>query len=180
MSADAAYADLELRDRAVEALRDFASRHQLPVERTQIAGLRQIAGNEPGLLKDFLDRQRERAQKRFQSSGERDMRARDEVAFWEMVGHLCTGKPPRCPWSLDQDAEADVPAELRGEKLPAGAKLSPEERTARQKRDDQRRAFLDAWRRRVYPVFFQHFCAEYLYRKAMRPGEGDDHDGDAG
>jgi hypothetical protein len=152
-------------------VRDFCREHGFPVERSQMAGLRQIAGNEPGLLKEFLDHQRDRAQRRFQSSGQRNEKFAAEIKLWDLVGQLCAGRPPRCEWSLEQDASAAVPAELRTEKLPPGAKLSREEQGARRQRDAARDKFLAEWRLRAYPLFFQHFCAEYLYRKATHSGE---------
>jgi hypothetical protein len=178
MIADAIYADTVLRDKAVVAVSDFARQHDLPVKRSQISGLRQIAGNEPGLLKDFLDHQRDRAQKRFQSSGQRNETFESEIKFWEMVGLLCLGRPPRCEWSLELDAEYHITPDMRNEKLPPGAQVSAEQRAIRQRRDEHRKSFLESWRRRVYPIFFQHFCAEYLFRLTTQAKGGPSDDSD--
>jgi hypothetical protein len=148
----------------------FFRQHGCPVQRAQVSGLRQIAGNEPKLLKPFADKQKERAQKRHQET-QRDS-FDSEARFWDLVGGLSSGTAPRFPWSLEQMIAQALPEELREPKLPPGAKLS----AADQKERAQKKAARDLWLNRLrlslYPAFFQHFCAEYLYRLA-RTGEGE-------
>jgi hypothetical protein len=158
--------DTDLRERAITAVEEFVRDHGTPVSRSQIAGLMQIAANEPRLLAQFAGNQKERAEKRAAGlrEGERKVELEAEVAFWERVKLLSEGKGAKCPWSLLQAREAAVPATLKLEKLPPGAALSREDRAKR----DQKKRDLEEWERQWnlghYAGFFRHFCAHYLYR----------------
>jgi hypothetical protein len=155
-------ADTVLRERASAAVDGLVQAHGYPVERAQVAGLRQVAANEPRLLKGFADKQKERADKRYQETRRQDFE--HESRFWELVADLCAGSQPRHPWSLAQEAEAALPPELRDVRAPAGGKQSAAEQAALRTRRDERQQRLQAWFAWAYPAFFQHFCAHYLYR----------------
>jgi hypothetical protein len=146
-------ADTTLRLRALDAAGRFIKEHDHPVSRAQVAGLRQIAANEPHLLPDFANKQKERADKR---------RLDSESAFWALVVALCNGTRPRFDWSLSQERDGAVPAELRLEQLPPGAKLAAADHAARNAKRARLREWLDRWTAACYPAFFQHFCAEYV------------------
>lgn len=157
--------DTELRARAVSAAETFIRASGTPVSRAQIAGLVQIAANEPGLLSRFAGSQRDRAEKRAAGMREGDRKAelQNEVAFWELVRMLCEGQGKNCSWSLLQVREAVLDAP-RVEKLAPGTALSKEDRA---RRDEKKKAAEDwerAWARDHYTGFFRHFCAHYVYR----------------
>src|SRR4051794_30018040 len=108
--------DTDLRDRAVRAVEDFVRDNGTPVSRSQIAGLIQVAANEPDLLGRFAGNQKDRAEKRAadMKEGDRKRALQAEVAFWELVRLLCEGKGAKCSWSLLQAREAAaVPPDLK-------------------------------------------------------------------
>jgi hypothetical protein len=126
--------DTTLYDAAVRAAVEIIADKGHPVTRAQIAGLRQIAANEPKELITFAEHQRTRAAKRHNDS---------EAAFWERVKILCGEKAPKNGWCLGQLRNSEIPAEL--------------DQQARKKQREE-------WDREYFPVFFQHFCAEYLHK----------------
>ncbi len=171
--------DGELGRRAIEAVNQYLQEHgrkqyrkpdEWPIPRSQIAGLRQIAANEPAQLARFAEHQRKKVAAKLEET-KREGRRRDleaQVAFWKCVEGLCEGKPPQHRWSLRQECEAATPPELREEPLALGAKLSQAEQTARKKLKSDRERWQDQWRRRFYPAFFQRFCIHYLYEMSRR------------
>lgn len=163
--------DTELRDRALEAVDHFAREHGCPVSRAQVAGLRQIAAQEPRQLPPFASKQKQRAEKRYADSGRKNERFAHESRFWELVTSVCEGTPPRHAWSLKQTRDAALPARLREEKQAPGARLSKDEQAARKKAKDDREDWLQCWETDHYALFFQHFCAHYLYRMATTQRE---------
>src|SRR4051812_26027934 len=82
------------RQRACHAAEEFIRNHGAHVHRAQIAGLLQIAVNEPRLLAPFAGKQKDRAQKREESVKNPEHRAQlaAEVLFWEYVQNLAEGK----------------------------------------------------------------------------------------
>jgi hypothetical protein len=155
--------DTELRERALEAVRTFLAGHGTPVSRSQIKGLLQVAANEPTLLDRYAGKQKERAQKRELSVREDRRDAfRNEAQFWELIQLLCQGRPPKAAWSLEQMRAGLLPAEYVLAALPPGARLSPEEQSARGRKKTLREEWERRWNRDYYPGFFRHFCAEYL------------------
>jgi len=164
-------ADTELRDRAVGSVDQFAQERGCPVSRAQVAGLRQIAAQEPGMLPSFANKQKMRSDKRYADSGKKNERFVHESRFWELVAQLCNGTQPRQPWSLTQARDAALPAELRQQKQAPGAHLSKEEQAALKQQKDDRDRWLKRWEAEHYPLFFQHFCAHYLYRLATTQHE---------
>lgn len=155
-------ADTVLQDEAVRALEYFASQHSCVVRRSQISGLRQIAANEPDKLLGFADTQRERAQKRLERASNPKREA--EVAFWDLVKQLC-GADTRGNsegWSLKQLAETLAPPDCRVGKKPHGSAPAVEHAAHR-----EAKGRAEEWKRRRTvedtPVYFQHFCAHYLY-----------------
>jgi hypothetical protein len=162
-------ADTDLRERAVAAVDSFVEKHGCPVARAQIAGLRQVAANEPGELVDFAENQRRRADARMQlARGDRQEHFAAEASFWELVRALCNGTAPKYPWSLTQARDQALPAGLRVEKQPPGARLSKEEHAAIKERKDRRDAWHRRWESGRYAAFFQRFCAHYLYHLARQ------------
>lgn len=160
--------DTVLREKAIHVVDEFVRSHDTPVSRSQIAGLLQVASNEPSLLSRFAGSQKDRAKKRADGLREGDRKEEKmqaEVAYWALVQELSEGKGAKCPWSLLQAREAALQArpDLHLEKLPPGAKLSSEDR----KRRDEKQAVLKTWERQWnrehYLGFFRHFCAHYLF-----------------
>ena len=154
--------DTDLVDRAVAAVDQFVEEHGARVERSQIAGLRQIANLEPEKISSLARHQEARAKKRLNPKRP-DSKEHCEVAFWQLVVSLCSGKRD---WSLEMEVNKLLPPAPPA--LEAGAKLTREEQAERKKakRDlqEQRRQ----WQSVLYPAFFQHFCIHYSYRRATR------------
>jgi hypothetical protein len=157
--------DTELRDRAVKAAEEFTATKGYPVSRTQIAGLLQIAGNEPHLISKFAGNQKERAQKRLTGMRDNDPKAGrfgDEIDFWTLVVDLCAGKGAQRDWSLARQCESEIPAEMQCKKPHPSAPR--EERDNYQRTKLNQEAWVRQWNRDHYPAYFRHFCAQYLYR----------------
>ncbi len=159
--------DTELREKALEAIDEFVRAHGTPVLRSQIAGLLQVASNEPGLLSRFAGTQKDRADKRAAGlcDGDRKTELTAEIAFWALVRLLSEGKGAKCPWSLLQAREAALRGrpDLHLPALPAGAALSREERDQRDQKRRELEAWARQWDREHYTGFFRHLCAHYLF-----------------
>jgi hypothetical protein len=159
-------ADTVFRDEAVGALERFAGEHGCPVRRTQIEGLRQVAFNQPGGVRDFADHQRKKAERR---------QFGDEIAFWDLIVRVCGSvNSPASQWSLHRFADEQMPADCRVGKKPHPSAPPDQHRAHREAKQRS-----DSWyRKRVaedYPAFFQRFCAHYLYLLSKQePGVGRD------
>ena len=169
-------ADTVFRDEAAKAVDAFVHEHDCPVKRAQIAGLRQIAANEPARLLEFGKHQREKAARRLEATRRDDKRAEFEgqIAFWDLVSRLCGASGGgETSWSLSKLAEEQAPADCRGVHRPPGNAPAEEHRAYR-----EAKARADAWQAQRkaedYPVFYQRFCAHYLYRLSQyhQPDEG--------
>jgi hypothetical protein len=172
-------ADTELGQRAIDAVEQYVKANVLtplakednwPIARAQIAGLRQIAANEPAKVGDFTEHQRSKAAARLETvqNEARRQELEAEIAFWELVRGLCEGKPPRFLWSLAQACTQAVPPALTDEKLSPGAKPAKDQQAARKQRKDQRDRWEKEWKLDHYAAFFQRFCAHYLYEMSKR------------
>lgn len=157
--------DTELRERALQAVNDFVRDHGTPVARAQMAGLLQVAANEPDLLDSFAGNQKTRAEKRLAGMNEGPRRTAlvAEAAFWDLVRQMSKGKGAKVPWSLLQAREAAVPDERKVEKLPPGTALTKEQREQRLQKEKELKEWLLQWDLDRYAGFFRHFCAHYLY-----------------
>lgn len=157
--------DTTFAEQAAQAVDALVKDHDsCPVRRAQISGLRQIAVNQFGQVKDFAKKQQERAQKRVENGGRNPSPSiLAEIEFWKTVVRLCDGKPPRCTWSLQMEAEAALPDELRIEPVPKGTQLTKEQQNQRRVTKEENRQWMLDWKERHYPAFFQRFCAHYLY-----------------
>ncbi len=172
-------ADTELGQRAIEAvdryIRDNASgpfqkAEDWPISRAQIAGLRQIAVNEPAMVGEFANHQRTKVQAKLDTTTneKRRQELEAEIAFWELVRELCDGKPPKFSWSLTQARDQALPAELREEKQPPGTQMTKEQQAARKNKRERRERWQRQWDLDHYPAFFQRFCIHYLYEMSKR------------
>ena len=144
--------DTVYRKKAMEVLQ----RSALPVSTTQIKGLRQIAQHQPRQVQSFAEHQKTRADKKRRS---------EEGAFWQLVIALCSDNAAQGDWSLHKEAESDMPAHLKNIPDRTDCKTL-EERTQRNQRVSERRAWLEKWNADHIPAFFQRFCTHYLYLKA--------------
>lgn len=162
--------DTNLRDRAIEAVEKFVATHGTPVSRSQIAGLLQIASNEPDLISRYAGNQKERAEKRLMGMKEGDNKTRleNEVDFWKLVVDLCAGKGAQHAWSLLKQCESEIPTELKCSKPHPSA--PSDERDRYQRTKSKQDAWVRQWKCDHCPGFFRHFCAEYLCRKATERG----------
>lgn len=176
-------ADTDLGQRAIEAVENYVRQHaeqsyhgeeDWPIARSQIAGLRQIAANEPSKVAEFAEKQRSRAEKRLEggTNEQRQLKLEAEIAFWELVKTCCDGKPPKVQWSLNQERDRAIPAELQDEKQPSGAQLTKEQQAARKERRQRREAWQKQWERDHYAAFFQRFCIHYFYEMSKRTQGG--------
>lgn len=156
--------DTVFRDQAAGAVDGFVQDYGCPVKRSQISGLRQIAVHQPGRIKEFANHQQSRAERRCQNASKSGQeKIQKEIGFWKLIADLCEGRPPRCNWSLQQQAEALVPAELQVEDLPPGTKLAKNEQAERAEIKKRMREWLEQWKVEHYHAFFHRFCAQYLY-----------------
>lgn len=162
--------DTDLRSQAVNAVEEFVQAHGTPVSRSQIAGLMQIAANEPDKISKFAGNQKDRAEKRLKGMKEGDTKTKleNEVEFWKLVTSLSVGVGRNTPWSLAQECEKDMPAELKNLVKPHPTDKSGREAYNRLIAEKSRRE--RQWNRDHYPAFFRHFCAHYCYR--MPPERG--------
>lgn len=172
-------ADTELGQRAIEAVDEYVRKHAAgpfqeekdwPIARAQIAGLRQIAVNEPAKVAEFAEHQRMKAQAKLENTKkeERQRALEATIAFWELVKRLCDGKPPKFSWSLTQARDQALPADLRDEKQPPGAQLTKEQQAARKAKRERRERWQRQWSLDYYAAFFQRFCIHYLYEMSKR------------
>ena len=169
MAAVDVLADTLFGDQDTVAVDWFVGAHEFPVRNSQIAGLQQVAINEPWRVKEFADTQRKRAEKKFERASPGAQQAiGDEIAFWNLVSELCEGKARHAPSSLLQRAEAMLPADLRLGDVAPKSQLTMEERAERTALKERRQQWLDAWRKEHYPAFFRRFCAHYRYRLGQR------------
>lgn len=146
--------DTVYREQAHKKLNDMlGSDERFPVQKSQLYGLRQIARQAPGKVKEFADHQRDRARKR-------DMQA--EIDFWERVSGACDERTTN--WSVAAEGAKHLPTELREENIPAKAKdMTPADRTRRNQLRKRQRDWLERWKRDHIPAFFERFCAHALY-----------------
>jgi hypothetical protein len=161
--------DTELLERAVAEVDGFVNKHGTPVTRTQIAGLQQIAVNEPDKIANFASKQKERAEKRLQGIKESDpkyQKFQSEIVFWAMVSNLCSGKGAQVSWSLLKLREQEMPADYRLDKPHPSAPA--EERNRFHQIQSQKAQWERRWNRDHFPAFFRHFCAHYKYRKPAK------------
>ena len=66
-----------------------------PIARAQIAGLRQIAFNEPSRVGEFAKHQRSKVEAKLATTQneERKRELEAKITFWELVRGLCDGNP---------------------------------------------------------------------------------------
>ena len=134
---------------------------QLPVQKTQIYGLRQIARQQPRQIGKFAGHQRKRAERKLEMRGE-DRRLEAEVAFWRLVAALCSSTSE---WSVIVEGKSCLPHELREEAVPSKQPgISPEERRRRKELKQGRSNWLGLWTDAHVPAFFERFCTHALYR----------------
>jgi hypothetical protein len=172
-------ADVELGQRAIEAVDRYVREHAVgpfreekdwPISRGQIAGLRQIAVNEPAKVGEFAEHQRTKVQAKLDTTAneERQRELKAEIAFWELTRGLCEGKPPKFSWSLTQARDQALPADLHDEKQPPGSQLTKEQQAARKEKRERRERWQRQWEQDHYAAFFQRFCIHYLYEMSKR------------
>jgi hypothetical protein len=176
--------DEDLGPHAVGAVDEFIDGHvcdklsitdewDWPIRRSQIAGLRLIASNEPDRVAEFAQKQSERERAKLhdreaRSDHERDRKASIVIAFWDLVQTLCAPRAKeRDTCSLQQACDEAIPPEYRDDDQRPKAQLTIEERQERNRRKKAREEFQRQWKAAYYPVFFQRFCAHYLYRMSQ-------------
>lgn len=171
------YADGELGRKAIEAVTEYIKEipqsyrkeDEWPIRRTQIVGLRQIAANEPSKLSEFAEHQQRKAQAKLEKMRKGSDQLESAVEFWNLVKWLCEGGPAnRVSWSLAKMREECTPEEFKEEKLPPGAKLTPEQQAERKDKQQRRKDWQAEWDREYFGVFFQRFCIHYLYEMSKR------------
>lgn len=164
--------DTWLADKARTAV-DYYIKNALPerlpdpdkwaVKASQIKGLQQIARQQPERLKDFAEKQLDKATKRAQQ-GSDEARAREEqvMAFWKLVLELVAGRAAGFGWSLEAARSAAMPQHLR--QVPQGKAATREEQEARRMQKEERERWEQMWNAAHVPAFFRMFCIHYLYR----------------
>ena len=124
----------------------------LPVERSQIYGLRQIARQQPRKVKTFAEHQKERAQKRDRGA---------EVDFWELVSNCCDSTQG---WSVQEEGKKYLPKELK-EIPPKQKGMTHDQRRHRNELLRRCREWIEQWDNDHIPAFFERFCTHALYRE---------------
>lgn len=131
--------------------------HEFPVESTQIYGLREIARQQPDKVLKFAEHQGERAEK---------LQKQAEVDFWTLVARLC--KPSNSEWSIYTEGHNCLPEDIRENNIPPKQKdMTPEQRQQRNALKKRQQEWLNQWANEHIPAFFERFCTQCLYRKAM-------------
>ena len=150
--------DTVYRDQAVKRLHPLLQDvNKFPVEASQIHGLREIARQQPAKVSEFAGHQKNRAEK---------LEKQTEVDFWDLVMNLCDSSSS--DWSVLKEGHAHLPEELREANIPARqSDMTQEERTHRNTLKKRQREWLHQWTNAHIPVFFQRFCTQCLYRKAL-------------
>lgn len=172
-------ADTDLGQRAIEAMEGYLKSNAAQsyrraedwlIARSQIAGLRQIAANEPTKLGEFVEHQRAKAVARLEKTKQEERRKdlEAQIAFWELVRGLCEGKGQKFPWSLTQARDQALPASLHDDKYAPGAQLTREQQAARKEKGERRKRWQQDWELANYSAFFQRFCIHYLYEMTRR------------
>ena len=151
--------DTVYRDQATRNLdRMFKEWQRIPVARTQLYGLREIARNQPSEVAKYARHQRHRAEAKGPMH-------QDETDFWRLVHDICERPAP--DWSVAGEGRAHLPSELQDESLPVQRKgMSHEERRCRNRLKVEQRNWLHKWKMAHVPAFFQRFCAHALYLRA--------------
>lgn len=153
--------DTTYRDQAARKLHPLEQSanelQKFPVETSQIHGLREIARQQPASVSGFARHQKERAKK---------LEKQAEVDFWDLVENLCGN--PSFDWSVRKEGHVHLPEELREENIPEKRSgMTPEEQTHRNTLKKRQSEWLNQWVNEHIPVFFQRFCTQCLYRKAI-------------
>ncbi len=150
-------------DQLLELLGDS---NRFPVDRAQIYGLRQIARQQPGKVKDFANYQRERAQRKQEDASENGKaKFQPKIEFWTLVSCLC--KDSNSNWSVQDEGRAHLPVELRN--IPAKQKgMTHEEQSLGNELRKSQREWLEQWNNEHIPAFFERFCTHALYRMGMQ------------
>jgi hypothetical protein len=165
-------ADTELGQRAIDAAANYVRDHVHGplIARAQIAGLRQVAANEPAKVGEFTEHQRSKVAEKLAKMPNEDRRREleAEIAFWELVRGLCEGRSPKFAWSLAQACTQALPADLADEKQQAGAQRTKEQQAAKKDKKERRDRWEQQWKLDHYAAFFQRFCAHFLYEMAKR------------
>jgi hypothetical protein len=160
--------DTVYRDRAIRELHPLEQNaDKFPVETSQIHGLRQIARQQPARVSEFARHQKERAERKYEIASETTkLKLEAEIAFWTLVINLCGASTS--DWSVLKEGRDRLPEELREENIPEKQSgMTPEERTRRNELKERQRDWLNQWINEHIPVFFQRFCTQCLYRKAI-------------
>ena len=140
--------------------------NRFPVKRTQIYGLRQIARQQPGKVKEFANHQRERARRKEENASERskpDLQA--EIEFWTLVADLCSDSTS--DWSVLKEGHSHLPEELREENIPPRR----EGRRQHQELKNRQKEWFAQWGNEHIPAFFERFCTYALYRLGLAEKE---------
>ncbi len=150
--------DTTYRQQAVRQLHQLlGNATEFPVESSQIYGLREIARQQPDKVSEFSEHQRVRAEK---------LEKQNEVNFWALVEKLC--KPSTTDWSLYKEGHAYLPEDIRTENIPKKQSGMPQEERARiNSLENRQKERLRQWVNEHIPVFFERFCTQCMYRKAM-------------
>ena len=163
--------DTTYRNQAVKALHPLEqSANELkkfPVETSQIHGLSEIARQQPARVSEFARHQKERAERKREIASEEKKPDFDpEINFWDLVVRLSEGSTS--DWSVRKEGHDRLPEELREENIPEKRPgMIPQEQTHRNQLRKRQREWLNRWTNEHIPVFFQRFCTQCLYRKAI-------------
>ena len=166
--------DTTYRDEAVKQLDKLLQNSpKIPVESTQIYGLRQIARQQPEEIDRFAEHQCRRVQRRYEEENEK-RKPRDDVLqelqavidFWALVTNLCSNSASG--WSVLQEGHRYLPEELREENLPPRSRGATQQETQanltlHNQFKSRQTKWLDQWKNEHIPAFFERFCTHCLY-----------------
>lgn len=150
-------ADTRLQELAMRSAKHCVEVLNCLVERSQIAGLRQIAVHEPLRVADFAKHQKDKN------------RSDSEKKFWGHVEAHCKYESPQTD-TLAALGEKYLPEDKGQPESPQGRRLTQaDQQLQNQQKQSRRKWFETIWLPHAVPLFFDYFCIEYLYLKSQRP-----------
>ncbi len=136
---------------------------KLPVKKTQIYGLREIARKQPHRVIGYAKHQRDRAETQIENCS-RHVRPKlqNESDFWKMVESLCISLTS---WSVRSEGIQHLPSEICESSIPQNITgMTQADRAKRKQLKQRQKEFLDRWTEQHVPAFFERFCTHALYR----------------
>lgn len=147
---------------AVESLRKNGFPKPKDFGRTQMKNLQHIARVEPLQVSKYAKHQHEKLPR--DNDGYVRSSHQDIATVWQSVMDCYRGGSKREAWSLDQEGRKywEQVWQTLDTSVPQGA--SVEDRQQRNLLKADRKQFQETWLADTVPIFFDHFCIEYVFQ----------------